>query len=79
MTVDSAKLVRMAEQIAANLAYTDDVPLVAARVADHLNRFWDPRMRHALVEIANGEADRLSPVLKAAVARLRGIIGEPAA
>ena len=75
MTVDSAKLVRMAEQITANMAYTDGVELVAARVADHLNRFWDPRMLKALAEVANGDADQLSPALKAAVRQLRGASG----
>ena len=72
MTVDTAKLVRMAEQITANMAYTEDVELVAARVADHLNRFWDPRMRQAMTEIANGDADPLSPALQAAVRQLHG-------
>ena len=79
MTVDSGKLVRMAEQIAANMAYTDDVQLVATRVADHLNRFWDPRMRQAIAQVAHGDADQLSPALKAAVPQLHGIAGEPAA
>ena len=78
MTVDAAKLVRMAEQITANMAYTDDVELVAARVADHLNRFWDPRMRQAMAEVAIGDADQLSPVLKAAVRQLHGVAGEGA-
>ena len=77
MTVGAAKLVRMAEQITANMAYTDDVELVAARVADHLNRFWDPRMLKALAEVANGDADQLSPALQAAVRQLRGVNGNP--
>lgn len=76
MTVDAAKLVRMAEQIAANMSYTDDVELVAARVADHLNRFWDPRMRQAMAEAANGDAEQLSPALRAAVRQLHGVGGE---
>ena len=75
MTVGAAKLVRMAEQITANMAYTDDVEVVAARVADHLNRFWDPRMLKALAEVANGDADQLSPALKAAVGQLHGVSG----
>ncbi|MXX29344.1 MAG: formate dehydrogenase subunit delta [Gammaproteobacteria bacterium] len=78
MTVDAAKLVRMAEQITANMAYTDDVELVAARVADHLNRFWDPRMLMALAEVASGDAAQLSPALKAAVRQLHGVAGEGA-
>ena len=75
MTVDAAKLVRMAEQITANMAYTEDVELVAARVADHLNRFWDPRMRQAMAELADGGADQLSPALQAAVRQLQGVSG----
>ncbi len=75
MTVDAAKLVRMAEQITANMAYTEDVELVAARVADHLNRFWDPRMRQAMAELADGGADQLSPALQAAVRQLHGVSG----
>ena len=78
MTVDAAKLVRMAEQITANMAYTDDVALVAARVADHLNRFWDPRMRRAIAEAANGDVEQLSPALNAAVRLLHGVAGESA-
>ena len=77
MTVDGAKLVRMAEQITANMAYTDDVELVAGRVADHLNRFWDPRMLKALAEVANGDADQFSPALKAAVRQLHGVNRDP--
>ena len=75
MTVDAAKLVRMAEQITANMAYTEDVELVAARVADHLNRFWDPRMRQAMAELADGGANQLSPALQAAVRQLHGVSG----
>ena len=75
MTVGAAKLVRMAEQITANMAYTDDVGLVAARVADHLNRFWDPRMLEALAEFANDDADQLSPALRTAVRQLHGVSG----
>ena len=48
MTVGIEKLLKMAEQISANLAYTDDHTVTAASVADHLNKFWDPRMRAAL-------------------------------
>lgn len=73
MTVAEAKLVRMAEQIAANLAYTDDLGVVSARVADHLNRFWDPRMRQALVEHCSQEASAPSPALRMALPLLRDV------
>ena len=70
MTVSNEKLVRMAEQITANLAYTDDSQVVALKVADHLGRFWDPRMLNALRSLASEQPDALSPALLAAVAVL---------
>ena len=45
MTVNTRKLVKMAEDITANLSYTDDEEVVASKIADHLSRFWDPRMK----------------------------------
>ena len=71
MSIAAAKLVRMAEQITANLAYTDDLDVVSTRVADHLNRFWDPRMRQALLECGGQEANSLSPALRMALPQLR--------
>ena len=70
MTVDKDKLVRMAEQITANLDYTDDTDRVVAKIADHLGRFWDPRMKSALQEYANEHPEALSPLLRDAVVRL---------
>ena len=70
MTVNSDKLLRMAEQITANMAYTDDRDIVAARVADHIGRFWDPRMIAALKALAGEDPQALSPGLEAAVERL---------
>ena len=71
MTVKADKLIRMAEQIAANMAYTDDQAVVAAKIADHLSRFWDPRMLQAIKEQSVSEPDSLSPVLLVAVSSLR--------
>ncbi|MFM7027287.1 MAG: formate dehydrogenase subunit delta [Chakrabartia sp.] len=38
-------LVRMANQIAANLQHEPDV---AAAVAEHIHLFWDPRMKQMI-------------------------------
>ena len=56
-----------------SLAYTDDLGVVSARVADHLNRFWDPRMRQALVEHCSQEASSPSPALRMALPLLRDV------
>jgi len=50
MTVRTDKLLRMAEQIAVNVTASKDPSVIAERLADHLTRFWDPRMRAALTE-----------------------------
>lgn len=62
-TVDN--LVRMANQIAANLQHEADVP---GAVAEHIRLFWDPRMR-SLILAADGAG--LSSDAATAIARLR--------
>ena len=56
MTVEVQKLAKMARQIIANMNYTDDKAVVAAKAADHMNRFWDPRMKAALRDHGAGDA-----------------------
>lgn len=63
-----ANLIRMANQIAANLA-VHGTEAAAAETAEHIARYWDPRMRAA---IADADPTALSPIARAAVARLAG-------
>ena len=64
------KLVRMANQIAANLDYGPDKDHVVAGVADHLKRFWTPGMRAKIIEHhARGPGD-LSELASRAVEKL---------
>ena len=59
------RLVMMANQIARNLAVQGE-DKVAALTADHIARFWDPRMRTAIIDyVAAGGA--LDPDAQAAV------------
>ena len=60
----TAKLVRMANQIAKNLIHDKD-PVCA--VADHIQAFWTPRVQEQL--IAHGTAE-LDPLAIAAFERL---------
>lgn len=60
-------LVSMANDIAANLGFQPDADV---RVADHINRFWAPRMRRLLLEYAARDGAGLSSVLKAALEKL---------
>ena len=64
MTETAATLVRMANQIAANLGHEDDP---AAATAEHIRLYWDPRMKRAIAAL-RGEG--LSPVAMEAVRRL---------
>lgn len=68
--MDSANLVRMANQIAAFFsAYPEDQAVAAT--ADHIRQFWDPRMRGQLAEIVRTEGSGLSGIAHAAALRLR--------
>jgi hypothetical protein len=64
------KLVKMANQIAANSNYGSDQDKIAVVVADHLTRFWTPAMRKTIIEAQRGKACDLSPVAAKAVEKL---------
>lgn len=61
------RLVKMANQIADNFSFHEDV---AERIADHLKRFWAPPMRRQLVEYHAAEGDGLKPDVQRALRRL---------
>ena len=64
------QLIKMADQIAANLAAGVDANTAAARTADHLRRFWTPAMRNQLLDYWQvGEGD-LDATVAAALAEL---------
>jgi formate dehydrogenase subunit delta len=47
--MDVERLVYMANQIARNLAVQGEVEAAAA-TADHIDKFWDPRMKAQLLD-----------------------------
>jgi formate dehydrogenase subunit delta len=61
------QLIKMANQIADNFAYHEDRE---ARVADHLQRFWAPRMRAALRGHVEAGGDGVADVVVAALERI---------
>lgn len=63
MSETTARLIYMANQIARNFM-TMGEEQAAAATAEHITRFWDPRMRQAL--FATG-GDGLSPIAAKAV------------
>lgn len=48
--MDAKKLVKMANEIAAFFEADADVVARQDGIAGHIKRFWDPRMRRALLE-----------------------------
>jgi formate dehydrogenase subunit delta len=62
------KLAMMANQIARNVPVRGEEEAIVA-TADHIRRFWDPRMRASILAyLADGGA--LEPIAEAAVRRL---------
>jgi formate dehydrogenase subunit delta len=64
------KLIYMAGQIGKFFAAQGETQAVAA-VADHLEKFWDPRMRKAILDYVEGGGEGLPPIVDAAVRSLR--------
>ena len=62
------KLAYMANQIGKFFAHQPHDKAVAA-IADHLQKFWDPRMRKTI--LAQGDAAALDPLVRQAVEQLR--------
>ena len=67
MTVNTKKLTRMAEQITTNMNYDEPAEIVAAKVADHINKFWDERMTSEFKAYAKIHEGEFSMELRAAI------------
>ncbi len=70
--MDAAKLVKMANQIGGFFGADPDTSVAADSVADHIRRFWDPRMRRAIfqwLDERNGEG--LQPLVQQALQKHR--------
>lgn len=67
-STETSHLVSMANDIAANLSFQANAD---ERIADHINRFWAPRMRKLLLEFAANGGEGLSEALLPALGKLR--------
>jgi formate dehydrogenase subunit delta len=65
--MDPHLLVAMVNEIAAFFA-GEDPPKAAENVANHLRRYWDPRMRKQILEHASNGGEGLSEVARSGVA-----------
>lgn len=66
--MDESRLIYMANQIARNFAAQGEDEAVAA-TADHIRKFWDPRMK---AQIAQVDPELLLPIAARAVAMVCG-------
>ena len=63
------KLVHMINQIARFYARRTEAE-AAADISAHLRRFWDPRMRAAIIALVDGHGEGLAPAARLAVQQL---------
>ena len=64
------RLVYMANQIG-KFFVTEDKATAVANIADHLMKFWDPRMRTEIAAHLAAGGDGLDPEVREAVAMLK--------
>jgi formate dehydrogenase subunit delta len=64
------KLVMMANQIAAFFAAQGEARAVP-QIADHIEKFWDPRMRRTILAHVAAGGTGLNLLAKAAIAQVR--------
>jgi formate dehydrogenase subunit delta len=64
------RLVTMANQIG-RFFVTAEKADPAAGIADHIEKFWDPRMRAGIVAHLAAGGEGLDPAVREAVARLK--------
>ncbi len=64
------KLVYMANQIGRFFAHQPE-ETASANIADHLKKFWDPRMRKAILDYVDGGGAGLDPAARKAVLSLK--------
>ncbi|KWK38791.1 formate dehydrogenase [Burkholderia stagnalis] len=81
--MDTVHLIDMANQIGAFFASMPDRDEALAGIADHILRFWEPRMRRALLaaldDPAGDAAQRADPIVRDAIARYRDTLTPAAA
>jgi len=64
-------LVNMANEIGSFFVTANDEDTAAQLIADHLKRFWDPRMRKQVVAHLTQGGEGFTPAVAKAVAQLR--------
>jgi formate dehydrogenase subunit delta len=72
--VNPAQLIKMANQIGAFFEAMPDAEQATAGVAEHIQKFWEPRMREALeAYIAAHGDEELAPIVRRALLAMRNV------
>jgi hypothetical protein len=66
-----AKIVRMANQIGTFFESKEDRAEGVHGVAEHINKFWEPRMRRHFFEVVDSGGEGLKPIVIEAAAQVR--------
>ncbi|WP_420995448.1 formate dehydrogenase subunit delta [Cupriavidus sp. 30B13] len=73
--MNTDNLVKMANQIGTFFSAMPDREEALTDIASHIKRFWEPRMRRALLEQIDSGADTgLDDIVRQAVMRHRGLL-----
>ncbi|MGO4327403.1 formate dehydrogenase subunit delta [Cupriavidus sp. 2TAF22] len=73
--MNTDNLVKMANQIGSFFEAMPDREEALADIASHIKRFWEPRMRRALLELLDGGgATGLDDIVVQAVTRHRALL-----
>lgn len=65
--MDAQHLIKMANQIGRFFEAEPDQAQAQQDIATHLKRFWDPRMRRAIVSYVTDGGDDLLPIVREAI------------
>ena len=74
--MDNQHLIVMANQIGAFFASMPDHDEALAGVADHIRRFWEPRMRRAILAALDepAAAESMAPIVREALVKSRAAL-----
>ncbi len=73
--MDIRNLVRMANKIGEFFESMPDREQAKADIANHIKKFWEPRMRSTILQkMDGGEAEDLSPMVREAIDAHRGLL-----
>jgi formate dehydrogenase subunit delta len=75
--MDTDTLARMANRIADFFEAMPDRDEALEGIAVHIRKFWEPRMRRALLDLVDGGRDGPSELVRTAVLRHRALVAGP--